>query len=238
MSTSDFTATLRQLKLALEKGTPVNLRMNAAGSRLTELPPRTQPHGLSRYCSGLKYAQLDQPTKTNYLHWRAQALQAEQAVVDLDALPEPFDLQAFLGFKPKLKPDKGPCPHTAATAHACSRLMYCIQRLPPFDGMRQLYLADDGRNLLRHSARWEHKLSAKSTNASFEPYSPPPQPTQVNYDSLVAHRQFLSQLARRATTATWFATTVGSSTDRKPTPSSSFRKTTRHVVSWNVAVVR
>ena len=43
MSASDFTATLRQLKLALENGSPVNLRINAAGSRLTVLP-RTQPH--------------------------------------------------------------------------------------------------------------------------------------------------------------------------------------------------
>ena len=45
MSSPDFAETLRQLKLDLAKGTPVSLRINAAGSRLTRLTPR--PHDSS-----------------------------------------------------------------------------------------------------------------------------------------------------------------------------------------------
>ena len=40
---------------------------------------------MTRYPSNLKYAQLEQPTEDSYLHWRTQALRAEQAAVDLDA---------------------------------------------------------------------------------------------------------------------------------------------------------
>ena len=42
MSTSDFTETIRQLKLDLAKGTPVCLRINAAGSQLIRPTPRPQ----------------------------------------------------------------------------------------------------------------------------------------------------------------------------------------------------
>jgi hypothetical protein len=96
-----------------------------------------------RYPSTLKYAQLDQRTKDSYLHWRTQALQAEQAAVDLDALPEPFGIQAFLGLQPRLRRFD-----PAAMAQVLARLLYYMQRLPPFDDIRRLYLARDGRNLL------------------------------------------------------------------------------------------
>ena len=66
--------------------------MTTSGSQLTRDP------------SNLRYAQLDQRAKVNYLHWRTQALQAKQAAVALDALTEPFSVDVYLGLKPKPQP--------------------------------------------------------------------------------------------------------------------------------------
>ena len=96
-----------------------------------------------RYPSTLTYAQLDQRTRASYLVFRAKALQAEQAAVDSDTLPEPFDIQDFLGLQPRPRRL-----NLAAMARVNSRFLYDIQRLPPFDEMRKLYLARDGRSLL------------------------------------------------------------------------------------------
>ena len=83
--------------------------MSASGVRVMVKTKTGELIPMTRYPSNLKYAQLEQPTKDSYLHWRAQALQAEQAVVDLDAVPEPFDLQAFVGgLQAKAQARKGP----------------------------------------------------------------------------------------------------------------------------------
>ena len=113
------------------RGRKASLRtMTTSGSQLTS----------TRYPSNLTYAQLDQRAKVNYLHWRTQALQAEQAAVALDALTEPFSVNVYLGLKPKPQP-------SAAVARACAYLLHCIQHLPPFDDLRKLYLSRDGRDL-------------------------------------------------------------------------------------------
>jgi hypothetical protein len=159
MTTSNFTETLRQLKLDLAKGTPVGLRFSAAGSQLIRPAPRPQDPSPAnstsgvrmRYPPNLKYAQLDQPTKNNYLRWRTQALQAEQAAVAIGALTEHFSVSVFLGSKPKPQPSE-------AVARACAHLLSCIQQLPPFDDLRKLYLSHDGRDLTTFSFRCVEKV--------------------------------------------------------------------------------
>ena len=130
MSTPDLTEILRQLP-----------GLSKLAVRLSDSPASTSL--MPRYPMTAKYAQLDQRTRDSYLLDRTKALQAEQAAVDSDTLPEPFDIQDFLGLQPRLRRFD-----PAAMARVNSRFLYYIQRLPPFDDLRKLYLARDGRSLL------------------------------------------------------------------------------------------
>ena len=130
MSTPDLTEILRQYP-----------GLSKLAVRLSDSPASTSL--MPRYPMTVKYAQLDQRAKASYLLDRTQALQAEQAAVDADTLPEPFDIQNFLGLQPRLRRFD-----PAAMARVNARFFYYIQRLPPFDDSRKLYLARDGRSLL------------------------------------------------------------------------------------------
>ena len=83
MSTPDFTEILRQLP-----------GLSKLAVRLSDSPASTSL--MPRYSMTVKYAQLDQSARDSYLLDRTKALQAEQAAVDSDTLPEPFDIQDFL----------------------------------------------------------------------------------------------------------------------------------------------
>ena len=110
---------------------------------------------LTRYPSNLTYAQLDQRAKASYLHCRTQALRAEQAAVAINALTPRFSVDVYLGLKPKPQP-------SAAVARACAHLLRCVQRLPPFDDLRKLYLSRDGRDLTDSTFRCVAKINREA----------------------------------------------------------------------------
>jgi len=137
---------------------------SACGRKVSPRPMRVRHHPNLK-----KYAQLTRTDKTIYLRWRAHTLKAEQAVVDLDVWAFwVFDMQTFLKH---LEPEMLPrLTDQAAISQARARLLYCVQQLPPFDDLRTLHLAPDGRSLrLNRDMRAAHIQRQREFHAMIAP---------------------------------------------------------------------
>jgi len=100
MSSPGFAETLRQLKLDLAKGTPVSLRINPAGSRLTRLTPRPQDPSTAN---------------CNYRYPKYDSLKATRSQLELElanAFPTPFSSFFSAIYHASRRPNAPPRPTT------------------------------------------------------------------------------------------------------------------------------
>ena len=142
MSSPDFAETLRQLKLDLAKGTPVSLRINAAGSRLTRLTPRPQdPSTANGNCRYPKYDSL-------------KATRSQLELELANAFPTPFSSFFSAIYHASRRPNAPPRPTTYRDGSG-------TKFFDPFSHLAQAERLDKTTD----TARWLKHLASRAAAA-------------------------------------------------------------------------